>query len=388
MTFRANLSLLLPLAAAALFADQTPIMFRGDAAHTGAYPASGRPVGKLKWKFETGGKVRSTPAILDGRIYFGSDDARFYALDEATGKKAWDYSAPGPVESSAAITKGRILFEAGDKFFIALDLKGKEKWRLPLGEPIPANPKIMSSGMWEYEHSSAVVEGDTAYFGAGDGILRAIDISSGRVKWTFATKGRIRATPAYADGAVFLGSMDGNLYCLNAEDGSLKWKFKTTGNEYFPMGEIQSSPMVSNGMVYFGSRDSGLYALDAKTGAKVWMSQADNGSWIIGGPAAYKDLVIVTTSDAHDIRAYSAADGALKWKTASPGASNFLSSPNIFGDFLAAGDFYGTMLLLNAGTGKLIGGFATDERIVGGAIIHNSVLYFGSEDNFFYAVGK
>ncbi len=34
----------------------------------------------MKWKFETGGSVRSSPALAEGMVFFGSDDGHLYAL--------------------------------------------------------------------------------------------------------------------------------------------------------------------------------------------------------------------------------------------------------------------------------------------------------------------
>ncbi len=185
---------------------------------------------------------------------------------------------------------------------------------------------------------------------------------------------------------VYLGSMDGTFYALAAQDGTRKWKFKTAGNQYFPKGEIQSSPSVSGGTVYFGSRDSALYAVNTTDGTVKWKKEMDNGSWVISGPAIYKGMVIIGTSDAQDVRAYDATTGDVKWKAASPSPANVLASPTLASDIVYVGDFYGSMLWLNAATGKLVGGFSTDSRIVSSAVVSNGVLYFGGEDEVFYAI--
>ena len=71
--------------------DSAPVMFRGDAQHTGVYPDSKVPTGKIKWSFQTGNKIRSTPALCNGVVYFGSDDGHLYALDAQTGKLKWRF---------------------------------------------------------------------------------------------------------------------------------------------------------------------------------------------------------------------------------------------------------------------------------------------------------
>lgn len=38
------------------------------------------------WTFETGGKVSSSPAVVDESVYIGSTDGNLYALDMGTGE--------------------------------------------------------------------------------------------------------------------------------------------------------------------------------------------------------------------------------------------------------------------------------------------------------------
>ena len=45
----------------------------------------------LKWKFETGDIVRSSPTASDGIVYFGSEDNYFYAIDAKTGEEKWKF---------------------------------------------------------------------------------------------------------------------------------------------------------------------------------------------------------------------------------------------------------------------------------------------------------
>jgi outer membrane protein assembly factor BamB len=295
--------------------------------------------------------------------------------------------AAGAVSSSPAVYRSTVYIEAGDAAFHAVDANtGSEKWTIKTDAPIPPDPKLMSNGKWEFEHASPVIAGDTVYFGSADGNLYAFDPATGKQQWRFRTAGRVRASPAIADGVLYVGSMDGHLYAVGAGTGTEKWKFKTAGNKYFPLGEVQSSPAIGDGIVYFGARDGALYAVDAAKGALRWKADQENFSWVISGPALYKGMVIVGTSDAQDIKAYDAKTGQRKWKAASPEPANILASPTICGDTLYIGDFYGSMLWLNAATGKLLGGFGTDSRIVSSAIVQDGVLYFGGEDDYFYAL--
>src|ERR1035438_8710759 len=68
-------------------------MFRGDLAHSGIYAATGVPkLNGVKWTFRTHGEVISSPAIVDGIVYIGSNDGNLYAIEEHTGSQKWSFS--------------------------------------------------------------------------------------------------------------------------------------------------------------------------------------------------------------------------------------------------------------------------------------------------------
>jgi len=53
----------------------------------------------------------------------------------------------------------------------------------------------------------------------GDGFVYALDAFSGKEQWAFKTAGRVRPTPAIANGSVYTGGMDGTLYALDLKSG-------------------------------------------------------------------------------------------------------------------------------------------------------------------------
>src|SRR5688572_7601896 len=60
--------------------DQT--QFRGNEAHTGLYnDQSAYTSVKQRWTFQAGSAIRSTPLVRGNKLYFGSGDNFFYALD-------------------------------------------------------------------------------------------------------------------------------------------------------------------------------------------------------------------------------------------------------------------------------------------------------------------
>jgi len=64
------------------------VMYRHDALRTGVYDTTGVPtLSGLKWKFQTGGAIWSSPVVAQGMVYLGSDDDSFYAVDAQSGEE-------------------------------------------------------------------------------------------------------------------------------------------------------------------------------------------------------------------------------------------------------------------------------------------------------------
>ena len=121
-------------------------MFRGGQALLGV--AKGSLAGKLNllWSFKTGGPVKSSPAIEQNQVFFGSGDGNVYALNLADGKKLWDMKTGGAIESSPLVLENRVFIGSTDAWLYALDQKtGKLSWKYQTGEKILGAPNWSSA---------------------------------------------------------------------------------------------------------------------------------------------------------------------------------------------------------------------------------------------------
>ena len=82
--------------------------------------------GQQRWRFETRGSVHSSPTVADGVVYFGSgigEDAayfredptiavggRLYAVDTKSGEERWNFELSSPIFSSPAVVDGVVYF--------------------------------------------------------------------------------------------------------------------------------------------------------------------------------------------------------------------------------------------------------------------------------------
>ena len=96
-------------------------MFRANPAHTGVYADAGpKQFNELIWEFRTDDGVWSSPAVLDGVVYFGSFDGYLYAVDINTGQEQWKFKTDAGVFSSPAVSDGVVYFGNYDGYIYAL----------------------------------------------------------------------------------------------------------------------------------------------------------------------------------------------------------------------------------------------------------------------------
>ncbi|GAC1347784.1 MAG: hypothetical protein NVSMB27_13960 [Ktedonobacteraceae bacterium] len=234
-----------------------------------------------KWVYATGGAIFSSPAVVGGVVYTGSNDGNLYALDATSGAKKWAYQTEGGyVDSSPAVVGGLVYVGSDDGNVYALDAaSGAKKWAYQTGDHIFSSPAVV---------------GGVVYVGSYNHNVYALDAASGAKKWVYQTGGIIVSSPAVVGGVVYVGSYDGNVYALDAASGAKKWVYVTGG-------AIFSSPAVAGGVVYVGSRDGNVYALDAASGAKKWAYQT--GGYIDSSPVVVGGVVYTGSFD-HSMYAF------------------------------------------------------------------------------------
>ena len=79
---------------------------------------------KKKWAFHTRNAIDSTPAVVGGMVYVGSEDGNLYALDVATGAMKWAFHTAGYIDSSPVVADGVVYIGSEDGNLYAFHLPG------------------------------------------------------------------------------------------------------------------------------------------------------------------------------------------------------------------------------------------------------------------------
>ena len=259
---------------------------------------------QVKWKRSVGLYDLSpgtSPAVVKGVIYFGSNDHNVYALNASTGTLMWSSATRGPVYSSPAVVNGVVYVGSCDGNVYALNAStGAKLWSY--ATPIAEGQSCVIS-------APTVVNG-VVYVGSDDSSVYALNANDGTKLWRFSTGDGVVSSPAVANGMVYVGSENGYMYGVNAKTGALIWKVLTGIGKYGQINGVSSSPSVANGIVYFGGGDNGVYALSATTGALIW--RYGTGYYVFSSPAVADGVVYITSVDGL-MYALNASNGAEVW---------------------------------------------------------------------------
>ena len=336
-------------------------MFRGNPARTGVNPGPGvERSPKQFWRFKTGGAVFSSPAVVEGEVYVGSEDGYVYALDAATGAERWRFKTGGLVYSSPAVVGGVLYIGSDDSYVYALDATtGEQLWRFKTGDLVDSSP--------------AVVDG-VVYIGSNDDYVYALDAATGAERWRFKTDGDVFSSPAVLDGVVYIGSGDSYVYALDAATGEQRWRFETGAH-------LESSPAVANGVVYVASYDSYVYGLDVATGEQLWRFQT--GGWLVSCPAVANGLVYVGSGDGY-VYALEAATGEEVWRFQT--GDSVVSSPAVVEGVVYIGSRDSHVYALDAATGEEVWRFQTGDWVTSSPAVVDGIVYIGSHNHYVYAI--
>ena len=240
---------------------------------------------QVAWTYDTGaGGLQTTPLFRDGRLYIVTPTQQVAALDPETGDEIWKSSAAvkgqQPVRGLSYWQNGseRRLFSSLGSTLIALDPdSGKpiagfgKDGAIDLRENLERDPATMAT----FLTSPGMVFGDLIIVGfrtsetrpAAPGTIRAYDVRTGQLRWSFNTiphPGEAGHESWPADAWKDAGGA--NAWAGMALD-------EQRGIVYVPTGSAVDD--------FYGADRKGdnlfansLLALDARTGKRLWHFQA------------------------------------------------------------------------------------------------------------------
>ncbi|MGE5637413.1 MAG: PQQ-binding-like beta-propeller repeat protein [Chloroflexota bacterium] len=351
-------------------------MFRHDASRSSI--GTGGPSNlTLVWKFATDGAVMSSPSIVNGILYIGSQDKNVYAIDAWSGTLIWNFTTAGTIESSPAVVDGKVFVGSDDGYIYCLDAqKGDILWKRFVNGDSP-----VTSGAAVMLRSSPAVADNIVYIGSVDGNLYALNINSGAIVWKFETQGPITSSPTISDGMVYVTSeepTEGALYKVNANTGELIWRKPLQYQHTFTGGtDMQGTPTVANGMVFASTDLSEYYGIDVATSDTVWtFANPDAIEFIVSSPIYLDGKLFII--DKYDIACLNATTGKKIWSSYS--GDELYVSPSYADGNLYVVTSQRHIFIINATNGDRALAYTTPSASWSSPTLSNGRLYIGNND--------
>ncbi len=308
------------------------------------------PPNRDLWSYATGDEVNSSPALgLDGTVYIGAADGKFYAFAGGTSlQPLGQFDTGGPLYSSPTIgddgtifiptfsSKSLLAFASGTSLNTPIASRpiGYSTWTCPTigldgalyfagrnpgghflklasSDPLTWNSAVLSNfeeGIYDLNGSPALGTNGLVYFtGSGSHQFSALRSSDWTKVWDFPMGEAGFSSPAIgADGTVYFGCGNGKFFALAGDTGALRWDFSPG------QGQIYSSPVVSSdNTVYFATDSGTVYARDGQTGAERWRFVMAAGT--SSSPLLAADGTLYMGGGRY-LYALDAASGQEKWK--------------------------------------------------------------------------
>ena len=171
--------------------------------------------GRVKWAYDTGGRINSSPSISGNRIFVSTYAGSIFCLRVSDGHKLWNT-------------------------YFRRDVLRYESF-----------------------YASPSTDGRRVFTIARSGKIYAVAASSGHLIWTAQVGGLGYSTPAIAHGRVFIGGFDGGLRAFRASSGQLLWRRNLHGR-------ILGGSFVAGNLVFTSTLAARTFALRVSDGKILW----------------------------------------------------------------------------------------------------------------------
>ncbi|MFH8468734.1 PQQ-binding-like beta-propeller repeat protein [Streptomyces sp. NPDC017991] len=259
----------LPFGAPLLLADGR--LYMADTDTSGVLKALDATTGEEAWRSRLGEdlKVEKTIAIDAKNVYVTVTDyadsrsATDYrtgvaAISHSTGKKVWlqkrdwgtaDYDVEGTVSG-----KHLVYADSSRNLTVRDTATGTQLWTKKIGDDWTWRPTVAPGA------GLVLLPGTT---------LTAIDVETGRSRWTLSPNGRRGFdNPTVVDGVLYTADHDGGVWAADVGTGRKLWLCEDPGADQAPAQFLRAGGTLYGASAMDGG---GVFALDAKTGRARWV---------------------------------------------------------------------------------------------------------------------
>ena len=262
-----------------------------------------RSTGDLRWEHNLGNIVLGSSIVADGTLYIGSSNGRLEALDAANGTPRWSADANGWVVAHPA-TDGSVVAATslGERFITVDPETGRRRLEFYSGTPVAGGPVIADGRAFFATNRGAVWAVDPSAVSrpfSRFAYVAKVNFFAWRLRsdpprqtgslWVSSARGKVKYSPAYADGNLIVVNEASQVTAFNGRDGSVAWTAQLDA-------EVAAEPVVAGDTLVLGMADGTLHGLAVNTGEAKWNHDAGDHA-LSAAPAASGRTLYLPTAD-------------------------------------------------------------------------------------------
>ena len=287
--------------------------------------------------------LKLQPVFAGNTGYVADYQGYVRAFEVTTGERQWQLQLELPIASGPAVVEGKLLFGTSQGEVLARDLRnGKELWRAAVSSEVLATP--------QGEDGVVVIR-------TVDGRVYGLAADSGKRLWVYDRSVplltlRGNSAPVIHNGIVIIGTDSGKLAALTLKNGTLLWETQIADprgrTELERMVDIDAQPIVMEDVVYVVTYQGRLATVQLDSGRMLWARDISSYS----GMALDPYRVYITDSDSQ-VWALNRFNGATLWRQDKL-LRRSLTAPVLQGPYLVVADYDGYVHWLKREDGRIV----------------------------------
>jgi len=383
-------------------------MFHHDPENTGFSTSTAPETNTTLWINETDDSIVSSPAVVDGYVYVGSNDGKLYCFDVLDGTEKWSFMTQGAVRSSPAVVDGKVYVGSDDHKIYCLNASdGSHIWNFTTDGSISSSPvvvdgkvligSILYGGLYcldavPDDNDDGIVDEDDNDEGLEDPLYATYDIL-----WIYEPDGWVTSSPAVDENSgyvvvIYPNSARLEIHKFNLSNGNCEWYNQTSAWGGYISGDIvsggSSSPTVVDGFVYVGTDSGDVLCFYDSNGTLKWKAQIGDG-WISSPAVAYNKVYVGQDDSSEHVVCLNSSDGSEQWTVSfDPFEGRVISSPAIADGKIYIGSEDHKIYCLNSETGNPVWDYITGGSVRSSPALADGNVYIASTDGYLYAFGE
>lgn len=243
--------------------------------------------GKELWHLTTNQAVMGATTIHDGVAYIGGGDGRMFAIDIHTGEVQWAFGElKNYVLTRPLVYNDKLYFGTWDTYFYALNLAdGSLAWKWDNGR---SNPKLSPASVWPVAANGKI------FITAPDRYFTCLDAETGEQIWR-TNEYKVRETVGLSEDGktIYSKCMWDTIVALDAttNDVQVRW----VSNAEFGYEHNPAMPLEKDGTLWVSTKNGLLLGLDAQTGKVLWRHKIGNSILNTPLPLSSKECIFTSS---------------------------------------------------------------------------------------------